>query len=57
MKILYKRYDGTYTIEHNGNPYHLIEGDEPLWTECQEELENLEEELEFDPNVPEPEDD
>ena len=57
MKILYKRYDGTCTIEHNGNPYHLIEGDEPLWTECQEELENLEEELEFDPNVPEPEDD
>lgn len=57
MKILYKRYDGSYTIEYNENPYHLIERDEPLWTECQEALENLKEELEFDPNVPEPEDD
>jgi len=56
MDIMYKRHDGSYTINHKGNPYHLIEGDEPLWTECQEALAELDHELEYDPNVQMPED-
>jgi hypothetical protein len=50
--FLYKqRPDGTYVIEYQGNPYHVIE-DDPLFAECVEAYDALEEEP---PDEPEPE--
>jgi hypothetical protein len=50
--FLYKqRPDGTYVIEHQGNPYHVIE-DDPLFAECVEEYEALEEEPPDEPVPP-----
>jgi len=35
VTILYKRRpDGTYVIDHLGNPYHVIQ-DDPLFAECE----------------------
>lgn len=51
ITFLYKqRDDGTYVIEHKGNPYHVIEEDE-LWEQCVEEYAALDEEP---PDEPEP---
>ena len=51
MNFLYKqRPDGTYVIEHQGNPYHVIQ-DDPLFAECVEAYDALEEEP---PDEPEP---
>jgi hypothetical protein len=51
ITFLYRqRDDGTYVIEHKGNPYHVIEEDE-LWDACVEEYAALEEEP---PDEPEP---
>ncbi len=51
--FLYKqRLDGTFVIEHQGNPYHVIE-DDPLFAECVEAYDALEEEPPDEP-VPEP---
>jgi hypothetical protein len=51
ITFLYKqRPDGTYVIEHKGNPYHVIEEDE-LWAQCVEEYAALDEEP---PDEPEP---
>ena len=44
ITFLYKkRPDDTYVIEHQGNPYHVIE-DDPLYEECVEEYDALDEE-------------
>jgi hypothetical protein len=37
IKFLYQqRPDGTYVIEHNGMPYHVVESD-PLYAQCEAE--------------------
>ena len=52
ITFLYKkRPDDTFVIEHQGNPYHVIE-DDPLYEECVEEYDALDEEP-LDEPVPE----
>jgi len=50
--FLYKqRDDGTYVIEHNGNPYHVI-ADDPMWEQCVEDYDALDEEPPDEPAPP-----
>ena len=41
MVVLHRRPDGTFVIQHNGNPYHVIPED-PLFTEVAAAAEGLE---------------
>lgn len=54
ITFLYKqRPDGTYVIEHKGNPYHVIPEDKPLYEQCVEGYAALDAEPPDEP-VPEP---
>ncbi|MFC5509263.1 hypothetical protein [Bosea massiliensis] len=32
LNLIWKRPDGTFVADVNGKPYHVVDGDEPLWT-------------------------
>lgn len=51
--MLWKRQDGTFVAEVNGYPYHIIPGDEPLWSEAVDLAAEMGDNLEFEP-VPQP---
>lgn len=49
IDLKFKRADGTFVALVNGYPYHVIEGDEPLWTQAQSRAAEMGEELGFEP--------
>lgn len=53
MELLYSRPDGSYVALVNGYPYHIKEGDEPLWGEALATAGGLTEPLPAEP-APEP---
>lgn len=54
LELLYRRPDGTFVAQVNGNPYHVVEGDEPRWGEAQSAAEALGDALPFEPAPPTP---
>ncbi len=49
INLLFKRPDGTFVADVYGQPYHVIPGDEPLWTEANERAAEMGDDLGFDP--------
>ena len=49
MDLLHKRPDGTFVAAINGHPYHVIPGDEPLWSAAVERARILGRKLKLEP--------
>jgi hypothetical protein len=58
MNLLFKRPDGSFVAEVNGQPYHVIEGDTfapaGLWDWAVAEAARLGDDLQFEPGPPPP---
>ena len=48
MNLLFKRPDGTFVIELNNAPYHVIPED-PMWDDTKAEAEVMGDALQFEP--------
>lgn len=53
--LKWRRPDGTFVAEVNGLPYHVVEGDEPLWSKAVVEAARLGDTLQADPATVSPE--
>lgn len=49
IALKWKRPDGTFVAEVNGLPYHVVKGDEPLWSHCVDEAKLLGNKLKLEP--------
>lgn len=49
ISLLWKREDGSFVAQVNGHPYHVVEGDEPLWSQAVENAAEMGAALAFEP--------
>ena len=52
ITLLWKRCDGSFVAKINGYPYHVVEGDEPLWSQARKRAAEMGGELGFEPPLP-----
>lgn len=52
MNLQFRRLDGTFVAEVKGMPYHIIEGDEPMWSEALNLAAEMGDELQLEPSPP-----